>query len=143
MSTDHPVNTSISINASLEKVWDALTNPSVVKQYMFGTDVISNWQQDKPIIFKGEWQGKRYEDKGIIKHIEPLRLLEYTHWSPLSGKPETDEHINTIRIELTDEHGSTKVHLTQSNNKTKEAHDHSKEMWNTALTAMKKVVEGT
>ncbi len=50
---------SISINASIAKVWDALTNPEVIKQYMFGTEIISDWKEGSPIIWKGEWQGKR------------------------------------------------------------------------------------
>jgi uncharacterized protein YndB with AHSA1/START domain len=141
MKNDYPAKTSISINAPMEKVWDALTNPAIVKQYMFGTDVISNWQKDKPIIFKGEWQGKQYEDKGIIKKIDPPILLEYTHWSNLSGKPDTEENQNVITIQLTDEHGSTHVSLIQTNNPTDEAREHSQQMWDTALASMKKVVE--
>ena len=54
---------SISINAPVGKVWDALTNPEVIKQYMFGTNVISDWKEGSPIVWKGEWQGKKYEDK--------------------------------------------------------------------------------
>ena len=37
---------SILINASPEKVWDALVNPDKVKQYMFGATLISNWRVD-------------------------------------------------------------------------------------------------
>ena len=30
---------SVTINASSEKVWDALVNPEAIKRYMFGTNV--------------------------------------------------------------------------------------------------------
>src|SRR5712692_11421184 len=32
--------TSIIINCPIAKVWDALTNPDIIRQYMFGTNVI-------------------------------------------------------------------------------------------------------
>ena len=130
-----------TINAPIEKVWDALTNPTLIKQYMYGTDVSSNWQKNKPIVFKGEWQGKAYEDKGIIKRIDPPEVLEYTHWSTLSGKPDTEENQNVITIQLTDAHGSTHLSLTQTNNESEEAREHSEKMWNDALNSMKKILE--
>jgi uncharacterized protein YndB with AHSA1/START domain len=58
--------TSLSIAAPAAKVWDALVNPQVIKQYMFGTAVVSDWQPGSPITWKGEWKGKPYEDKGTI-----------------------------------------------------------------------------
>lgn len=57
---------SISIKASNHNVWNALVDPHVIKQYMFGTNVVSDWREGRPIIWKGEWQGKSYEDKGVI-----------------------------------------------------------------------------
>ena len=55
---------SITIAAPAEKVWTALITPAAIKQYMFGTTVVSDWKEGSPIIFKGEWQGKSYEDRG-------------------------------------------------------------------------------
>jgi hypothetical protein len=43
-------------------------------QYMFGTNVISDWQEGSPILWKGEWQGKKYEDLGVILKLEPERV---------------------------------------------------------------------
>ena len=79
---------SIKINASLDKVWDALVNPQVIKQYMFGTQVVSDWKEGSQIVWKGEWQGKSYEDKGVILHIKPGHTIRYGHFSPLSGLPD-------------------------------------------------------
>jgi uncharacterized protein YndB with AHSA1/START domain len=47
---------SISINVPIAKAWDALVNPEMTKQYMFGTNVVSNWEVGSPIVWKGEWQ---------------------------------------------------------------------------------------
>ena len=50
--------TSITINAPKSKVWDALTKPELIKQYLFGTEVTTDWQVGSPIIYKGIWEGK-------------------------------------------------------------------------------------
>jgi uncharacterized protein YndB with AHSA1/START domain len=34
---------SITINAYSTKVWNALVNPEAIKQYMFGTNAVSDW----------------------------------------------------------------------------------------------------
>ncbi|HEY5970158.1 MAG TPA: SRPBCC domain-containing protein, partial [Chitinophagaceae bacterium] len=73
------------INATTDKVWDALINPEMIKKYMFGTTAISDWKEGSKIIWKGEWDGKSYEDKGKILQLESQRRLQYSHYSPLSG----------------------------------------------------------
>jgi uncharacterized protein YndB with AHSA1/START domain len=45
---------SINIDAPSEKVWDALITPETIKQYMFGADVVSDWREGSPIVWKGE-----------------------------------------------------------------------------------------
>ncbi len=62
---------SIAINAPIADVWDALVNPATIKQYMFGADAVSEWKEGSPIVFRGEWEGVEYEDKGVILRFEP------------------------------------------------------------------------
>ena len=50
----------VEINAPIAKVWAALVDPAMIKQYMFGTTVVSDWHEDAPIVWKGEWEGKPY-----------------------------------------------------------------------------------
>jgi uncharacterized protein YndB with AHSA1/START domain len=47
---------SIMIDAPIERVWNALVNPNVIKQYMFGTNVVSDWKEGSSIVWKGEWK---------------------------------------------------------------------------------------
>ncbi|MBC7885478.1 MAG: SRPBCC domain-containing protein [Saprospiraceae bacterium] len=54
MSTHFKTKYQTIIKASVAKVWDALTNPEVVKQYFFGTDLVTDWKVGSPIIFQGE-----------------------------------------------------------------------------------------
>lgn len=132
---------SININAPNERVWNALVNPEAVKQYMFGTNVVSSWREGSAITWKGEWQGKPYEDKGMILQLKPGRTLQYSHFSPLSGQPDKPENYHTVTIELSGEGNQTHVSLSQDKNSTEEERDHSQKNWEMMLTAMKEFLE--
>jgi uncharacterized protein YndB with AHSA1/START domain len=132
---------SISINAPADKVWNALTNPEVIKQYMFGTTAISDWKEGSPIVWKGEWQGTTYEDKGVILKLNPERLIQYSHFSPLSGKLDLPESYHTVTIELVSDDAETTVSLFQDNNETGQEREHSEQNWQMMLDALKKLLE--
>jgi uncharacterized protein YndB with AHSA1/START domain len=132
---------AISINAPTDKVWNALTNPDVIKQYMFGITVISDWRKGSPIVWKGDWQGKKYEDKGVILELKPERLIQYSHFSPLSGKPDLPENYHTVTVELASDGSTTTVSLSQDNNETEQERKHSEKNWKTMLDALKKLLE--
>ncbi|MGO4433808.1 SRPBCC domain-containing protein [Paenarthrobacter sp. RAF9] len=53
-----------SIPANRQKVWEALTDPALIKQYFLGTNVETTWRVGDPITYSGEYNGKSYEDKG-------------------------------------------------------------------------------
>ena len=130
-----------TINAPASKVWEALTKPELIKQYMFGTDVISDWKVGSPIIYRGEWQGKTFEDKGKILEVKPGRSLVSTHWSPLSGVPDRPENYHTVTYTLSEKDGKTEVNLTQDNNASEEEKAHSEQNWKQMLDGLKKLVE--
>jgi|SRR5688572_16495227 uncharacterized protein YndB with AHSA1/START domain len=132
---------STTIHAPASTVWDALVDPRKIKQFMFGTDVASDWKEGSPITWKGEWKGKAYEDKGVIQRLEPGRLLQYTHFSPLAGLPDKPENYHTVTIELSGNGEETKVALSQDNNVTEEERGHSAENWSLMLEGLKKLVE--
>jgi uncharacterized protein YndB with AHSA1/START domain len=133
---------SVTVHAPKAKVWAALVDPAAINQYMFGTNVVTDWKAGGPIRWKGEWQGKAYEDKGEILKIEPGRVLQYSHFSPLSGQPDMPENYHTVTIVLADEGTQTTVALTQDNNKTEEDRKHSEKNWEGMLTSLKQFVEG-
>ena len=141
MSEGEVARAAVEVDAPVDEVWDALVTPGTIEKYMFGAKVDSDWQEGSPITWKGEWKGKPYEDKGEIVRCEPGRLLEYTHYSPLSGEPDAPESYHTVTIELAEQDGQTRVSLSQDNNPTAEAREHSEKNWATMLDGLKKVVE--
>jgi uncharacterized protein YndB with AHSA1/START domain len=135
-------STSVSavIKAPLEKVWDALTRPEQVKQYFFGTNLETTWEVGSPIIFRGEWNGAAYEDKGTILSFEPLKSFSYTYWSNAGTLPDTPENYQILTFSTEEVSGGTKVTIDQSNVETQEKADHSAENWKMILGELEKFV---
>ncbi len=139
---DHIATAEIAINAPIDKVWDAFVNPQTIKKYMFGTEVTSDWKEGSKITWKGEWQGKAYEDKGTILQLKPKTKIQYTHFSPLMGLEDKPQNYHTVTVELKPKGNQVAVSLSQDNNATDEAREHSEKNWKMMLENLKKVVEG-
>jgi len=133
---------SIQIRATRNKVWEALVDPEAIQQYMFGTHVVSDWKVGRLILWKGEWQGKPYEDKGTLLELAVGSKLQYSHFSPLSGLPDLPENYHTVTIELSPAGRQTLVVLTQDKNLTDADRVHSEQNWAMMLALLKKYVEG-
>src|SRR5262245_29257671 len=129
------------IAAPPSNVWAALTDPEQIKEYMFGAQVITDWKQGSPIRWKGEYEGTRYEDKGEIVEIEPERRLKVTHFSPLSGREDRPENYHTVVYELERRGSATHVSLSQDNNPSEAAAEHSRANWEKMLSGLKQFVE--
>jgi uncharacterized protein YndB with AHSA1/START domain len=141
MSKNIVAKATVTIDASTSRVWDALTKPDLIKQYLFGTEVTTDWQVGSPITYQGTWEGKAYKDKGKVLQVEPGKLLVSTFWSSLSGAPDVPENYKTVRYELSPAGGGTKLTLIQDNNATQEEADHSAQNWNMVLDGIKKLLE--
>jgi len=133
---------TVTVHASMRDVWDALTNPEKVKKYMHGTEMSTDWKEGSPIVWKGEWKGRSYVDKGTVLAVEPQKLLKYTHWSPMGGSEDKPENYHTVTYELAGEDGTTKLTLTQDNNATQEEADKmANDNWGPVLNGLKETVE--
>ncbi len=141
MKTNLTANAQITINAGVEKVWQALVDPAIISQYMFGTQVQTDWKPGSPITWKGEWKDQPYEDKGQIVAIEPHKKLAYTHYSPLTGQDDIPENYHTVTINLSGDEQQTEVNLSQDKNASEEEKEHSKKNWEMMLSSMKKLLE--
>ena len=130
----------LSIEAPVREVWKALTNADSIKKYMFGATVVSDWKEGSSIVWKGEWNGKPFEDHGKVLVVDPLHELKYSHVSPRPGAAkEPDAHV--VDILLTPLETGTFLALTQENNSSEEEKMHSEKNWNAMLMAMKQLLE--
>lgn len=129
------------IDASASQVWRALTDPEIIARYFFGTQVDSTWQPGSPIFWRGEYGGQSYEDKGQVLEVAPDRLLKVTHFSPMTGLPDTPENYHTLTFQLHEHDGITYVSLSQDNNADEAEAQRATENWNMMLSGLKKTVE--
>jgi uncharacterized protein YndB with AHSA1/START domain len=141
MSDQLIAHATIIVDVPAAKVWEALIKPEMIKQYMFGTNVVSDWKAGSEITWKGVWDGKEYEDKGKILKLETEKILSYSHFSPLSGQPDLPENYHTVTIELQKENSKTKISLAQDNNPTEQSREHSEKNWQMMLETLKKFLE--
>jgi uncharacterized protein YndB with AHSA1/START domain len=96
MSETFIATAKTTINAPTAKVWEALVTPQLIKKYLFGTEVTTDWRVGSPITYKGVWEGKAYEDKGKVLQIDPGKLLVSTFWSSMAGLPDVPENYKTV-----------------------------------------------
>lgn len=129
------------IATSPERVWTAMTDPDQVAQYMMGSRVTTDWKPGSAITWSGEWEGKPYQDKGEILAAEPGRLLEVTHYSPLTGDEDRPENYHTMRYELSHAGNGTFVSLTQDGCESQEQAEQFGQNWQGMLDGLKKVAE--
>jgi uncharacterized protein YndB with AHSA1/START domain len=131
---------SIVINESREKIWRALTIPEHVKKYFFDTNLVTDWKVGSPIYFRGEYNGKSYEDKGTVLEFSPMEALSYNYWSSFSGIEDKPELYQILRYTLIDTPEGIEVAIHQSNVATQESADHSSENWKKVLEGLKTYV---
>lgn len=132
---------TVAIEAPARRVWSVLTDPDAIKEFMFGSDVVTDWSIGGPIVWRGRWEGKAYEDRGRVLEFEPGRRLVVTHFSPLGGQEDAPENYHTLTWTLEDQPGVTVLTLSQDNNASAEAAEHSKGMWDSLVAGVKAIAE--
>ena len=133
--------TSITIDADASKVWKTITTPRFIKKYLFGTTVTSDWKEGSPIKYEGEYEGKTYKDKGVIKKLEPGKIFQSTFWSSMGGKEDKPENYNLVTYKLSPKNDKTVVTLSQDNIQSEKEKEHVTENWKMTLNSLKKVAE--
>lgn len=142
MRQDLIISQSIDINAPVAKVWDALTNPAIIKEYLFGTETITDWQPGSKVIFQGEYGGQQYCDGGIVVENSENRILSYTYWSGFSGLEDKPENYSLITYTLKNDRGdNTNFTWTQKGFATEQGYDHSLSGMTAFLEQIKAIVE--
>jgi uncharacterized protein YndB with AHSA1/START domain len=133
--------TSIAVRAKAGQVWEALTDPALIKQYLYGTDAISDWKVGSPIAYRGEWDGRPYEDKGTVLEVIPNKLLQTSYWSAFSGLEDRPENYLIVSYALSESDGGTTLTITTENIPTQDSADHVAENWAQVLQALKELLE--
>ncbi len=109
-------NTStLLINATLQKVWNALTQKEAVKAWQFGSDLTTDWQIGSEIKFSTEWQGVTYLQWGKILEIQQDKLIKYSLFAPRPDLEDKPENYFEMKYVLTPFNNQTKLEIIQEN----------------------------
>ena len=138
---DHIARARTDIHAAQEEVWALLTQRGPDPDIMFGAEVVCDWKVGSAISWQGEWEGKRYEDKGDVLAIDPPSRLVVTHFSPMSGDEDIPENYHRVTYTLEPAGDDTRVTLEQAGNKSESAAEHSAANWQDMLDGLKKAAE--
>ncbi len=86
------------------EVWDLITNPEKTKQYMFGSEIVSDWQLGSLV----EWIGQDEQGKpvvfvvGKVNEIVPLKKIVTSTFDPNSGMEDIPANHIPFSYELED-----------------------------------------
>jgi uncharacterized protein YndB with AHSA1/START domain len=136
------VSKSIHVKASPARVWEVLTTPSIIKEYLYGTETITDWKVGSPIVFQGEYEGVTYRDHGVILENILNQKLIYSYWSSFSGTENIPENHSEVGYLLTEQEDQTTM-LTwlQKGYVNEEKRAHSENGMNDFLEQLKKIIE--
>jgi uncharacterized protein YndB with AHSA1/START domain len=141
--TGQVARAEVRVNAPMSRVWEALTNPALIAQYMQGSRVDTDWQVGSPITWSGQYDGKSYQDKGEVVTFEPEARLVVTHFSPLTGQSDEPGNYHTLDYRLAEaDAGGTLLSLEQDGCDSAEQASTFSANWQSMLDALKQIVEG-
>lgn len=106
-------DSTVKILAPASKVWLALTVPDLVKQWQYGSDLLTTWEVGTSIVFRNEWDGHVFEQKGTVLEFVPESHLKYSLFFPRADLRDTPENYFFMTYELTESAAVTSLLIRQ------------------------------
>lgn len=131
---------TIVLNAPIEKVWNVLTKPELVKQWQYGSDLITDWKVNSEIRFRNEWEGQVFEQWGKVLEIIPNQKIRYSLFFPRPGLEDKPENYFIMSYVLSEENQKTKLEIIQEDNRPEAKQEEPQGEENPILQALKAVV---
>ena len=131
----------LTIYASKEKVWHALTNPDKVKAWQFGSDFITDWKVGNEIRFKSEWNGQFFEQWGTVVEFDPYEKLKYTLFAPRPDLEDKPENYFEMEYKLINSKNGTELTITQEDNRPGAKQEPEQGEENPVLKVLKDLIE--
>ncbi|HNP47711.1 MAG TPA: SRPBCC domain-containing protein [Bacteroidia bacterium] len=141
MKKNFTTKLSIRLHAAPAYVWEALTNPLLIEKYLFATDVHTDWREGNSISLSGEYEGKIFNDQGVLQKVEERKLLKYTYFRSLIGKVKEIQDYVTLTYKLSRKNNVTVLTLVQEDHKSLRAKQQNSQNWKMALRRLKAVLE--
>ncbi len=137
----HTTTSKVVIDAPPSQIWSALTKPELVKQWQYGSNVVTDWQPGSPIRFSSEWEGTVYEQWGKVLEVKPNKLLKYSLFAPRPDLEDKPENYFTMTYLLNESNGKTTLSIIQEDPRQQNSDQPQEEGENSVLIGLKKLVE--
>ena len=131
----------ITINAQAKKVWEALVLPEFVKQWQYGSLLITDWKIGNEIRFRSEWNGQIFEQWGKVLEFNPCQSLSYTLFAPRPDLEDKPENYFIMKYILTENSNSTMLEIIQEDGRPGAVQEQPQGEENQVLATLKKCVE--
>ncbi len=132
---------TIVLNAPKEKVWNSLTKPELVKQWQYGSDLITDWKTGSEIRFRNEWEGQVFEQWGTVLEVVPNEKIKYSLFFPRPGLEDKPENYFIMSYILSEENQKTKLEIIQDDNRPGAVQEKPQGDENPILQGLKALVE--
>jgi uncharacterized protein YndB with AHSA1/START domain len=136
MTTDGRREIELDIAASPDKVWQAMTDPELTRQYFYGTDILSDWTVGAR--WTSESEGQVSLEGEIVEIDPPRRLVQTFHVS--DDDPANLDAPSTVTWELSATVGGTHLRLVHDG-QGQATMDYTDGGWEYILEGLKSVAE--
>ena len=133
---------AVTINAPIAKVWEALTQPELVKKWQFGSNLLTDWKVGSEIRFKNEWNGQVFEQWGKVLEFTPYEIIKYTLFVPVQDLEDKPENYFTMSYVLSQNSDSVHLLINQEDHRPGSVQDEPNGEENEILNALKVLLEG-
>lgn len=137
------ITKSITIAASPGCIWQTLTDTTLMAQWLSDDDITINttWELQAPITFTGTWHHGIFNDKGVVLKFEKEKILQYSHFSRISGLSDIPENYLVVTFRLTPAGNETILNLNTENIRDYETYGHWNFYWTVTLGIIKRLAE--
>ena len=132
---------TITINASKQKVWETISKPEFVKLWQYGSDLLTTWKIGDDIKFRTEWEDKVFEQWGKVLEVKPYELVKYSLFAPRPDLEDKPENYFVMNYVLTSENGKTKLEIIQEDNRQNAVQEEPQGEENPILQSLKQIAE--
>jgi uncharacterized protein YndB with AHSA1/START domain len=141
--TDKFSNT-VTINSEPAGVWNTLTDPGQMKEWMgepeLEIEVHTDWKINSPILIKG-FHHIKFVAKGTILQYDKEKVLSYSQLSSISRLADIPENYTILEFVLTPVDKQTRLTISLENFPTETIRKHLEFYWRTTIMTIKTEVE--
>ncbi|NNF04714.1 MAG: helix-turn-helix domain-containing protein [Rhodothermales bacterium] len=125
----------IYIRATADKLWEALTDGAITRQYYYGSPVESSFEPGAPIIYKHHEDDSVTMISGeIVEAVPGTRLIHTFSFH-------NDDPPSTVRYEIEENDGTCKLTLVHEFDEINKTYRAVEDGWNPILSGLKTLLE--